>query len=125
MTTIDQLQSEQERRLLVAFESLKEAKKHLENASAIAEAREREFREASEDVRRRIEALDLVASMAKELDDEVPTAERRLKVVGNQTMPKLPENSRAEGDEQSIARKALAAMDRILGGESSLRNQAA
>jgi hypothetical protein len=125
MTTIDQLQSEQERRLLVALESMKEAKKHLENVCAIAEAREREFREVSEDVRRRIEALDLVASMAKELDDEVPAAERRLKVVENQPMSMLPENSRAEGYEQSIARKALAAMDRILGGESSLRNQAA
>jgi hypothetical protein len=116
MTTIDQLQSEQERRLLLAFESLKEAKRHLENVSAMAEAREREYREAAEDFRRRIEALDLVASMAKELEDEVAPAERRLKVVGNQA---------AEGDEQSIARKALAAMDRILGGESSLRNQAA
>ena len=116
MITIDQLRRQQEQRQLLALESLKESKKHLENVRAIVEAREREFLEASEDIQRRIEALDLVSGMARELDDEVPLAERRLKVVGNQPM---------EGDVPLIAKKALAAMDRVLGGESSQRNQAA
>jgi ribosomal protein S21 len=121
---IDQLRSEQKNRLSVAFKALQEAKKHLENAVALTEAREREFREASEDVRRRIEALDLVAGMAKELDDEIPPGERSLRVVENHPVSMLPGNSSGE-DEQLIARKVLAAMDRVLGRESELRNQAA
>ena len=66
-----------EQRLSLARESWNSARKHLEDAIVVAQAAEREFCEISEDVRKRIEALDLVVSMAEELDDGTP-APRRL-----------------------------------------------
>ena len=67
MLDLDQLRSRQEQRLIPALESWNLAKKHLEEAIALCEAREREFQQVSEDVKRRIDALQLVATMANEL----------------------------------------------------------
>jgi hypothetical protein len=50
---IEQIRRRQEQRLARSLESWNEAKKQLESAIALAEAREREFREVSDDVRRR------------------------------------------------------------------------
>lgn len=60
-----------------ALESWNLAKKHLEEALALAEACEREFQAISEDVKRRLDALDLVATMANELEAPA-SAERSL-----------------------------------------------
>ncbi len=57
------------------LESWDAAKKHLESALALAEAREREFREVQEDVRRNLETLVLVIGMTNELGDEMLTTE--------------------------------------------------
>ena len=56
----------------------------------VAQAAEREFCEISEDVRKRIEALDLVVSMAEELGDE-PPAPRRLTEKKIDPLPMLTE----------------------------------
>ena len=64
MLDLDELRTRQERRVMPALESWNLAKKHLEEAIALAEACEREFQQISEDVKRRLDALDLVATMA-------------------------------------------------------------
>ena len=71
LRNIDLLRQRQERRLVTVLESWEAAKKHLESALALAEAREREFREVQEDVRRNLDALVLVIGMTKELGDEM------------------------------------------------------
>ena len=73
MIKFDQLRTRQEQRLVPALKSWNEAKGHLEKALALAEAREREFRELSEDVQRKLAALDVVIGMANEIGDEIPT----------------------------------------------------
>ena len=95
MFKIDQLRRRQEQRLLPVLKSWDEAKKHLEDAIALAETREREFREVSEDVQRKLDALDLVISMAKELGDGIPS-EINLNAEGNRLILMLPENARRE-----------------------------
>jgi hypothetical protein len=67
LRNIDQLRQRQEQRLLPVLECWDAAKKNLENALALAETREREFREVQEDVRRNLDALVLVIGMTKEL----------------------------------------------------------
>ena len=94
MFNFDQLRSWQEQRLLAAVETWNEAKEHLEKAIALAEAKEREYSEVSEDVRRRLEALDLVSSMARELGGEVRT-ERSLDAA-EQPMLMAPEKTARE-----------------------------
>jgi hypothetical protein len=89
MFDVDLIRSRQEQRLMQLRKAWHDAKKHLEEAIALTEAREREFREASLEVQRRFEALDLVVSMAKELNGpsvEVPE-ERAIHAADNQ--PKL------------------------------------
>jgi len=83
MFDFDQLRSRQERRLSLVLESWSDAKVQLEEAIANAENKEREYREISDDVRRRLDALELVNSMAKELGGEIP-AERVLNASENQ-----------------------------------------
>jgi hypothetical protein len=78
MFNFDQLRNRQEQRLLTAVETWNEAKEHLEKAIALAEAKEREYSEVSEDVRRRLEALDIVSGMARELGGEVQTEQPML-----------------------------------------------
>jgi len=83
MLTIEQLRSEQERRLLLAIEPLKEARKNLQEAILLAEARQREFYDISNDIHRKIKALELVATMNKEISEEVLPAEQRPEVIHN------------------------------------------
>lgn len=68
MLDLDRLRSRQEQRLMPALEAWNLAKKNLEDAIALAEAREREFRDLSEDVKRNLDALELVGRMAGELE---------------------------------------------------------
>ncbi len=70
MPGLDQLRSRQEQRISLALESWNEAKEQLKKAMAFAAAREREYREVSEDVRRRLDALELVSHMAREFGEE-------------------------------------------------------
>jgi hypothetical protein len=69
MLPVDELRRRQEQRLLPALAAWDEAKKNLEGAIALAEAREREYREIAEDVQRSLGALQLVLSMTQELED--------------------------------------------------------
>jgi hypothetical protein len=66
MFEIEQIRRRHEQRLARSLESWNEAKKQLEIAIGLAEARERELREVSADVRRRLDALDFVNGMANE-----------------------------------------------------------
>lgn len=79
MTDIEQLRALQHQRLVPSLAMWNEAKKNLEDAIALTETREREYRELSDDVQRKIEAIDLVANLSKELgvnsgDRSRPTA---------------------------------------------------
>jgi len=87
MFNVDLIRNRQEQRLMLLRAAWNEAKKHLEEAIALTEAREREFLQASQDVQRRLEALDLVASMARELDNPELAEERSLNAAEGQ--PKL------------------------------------
>jgi hypothetical protein len=87
MFNVDLIRSRQEQRLMNLRAAWNEAKKNLEEAIALTEAREREFLQASQDVERRLAALDLVASMARELDQPEIHEERGLNAAENQ--PKL------------------------------------
>lgn len=88
---VDQLRSQQEHRLARSRESLNEARRRLSQAIALAEAREREVYEVSEDVQRKLAALDLVISIARELGlgDEVSTGQR-LNAAGEPTHADAP-----------------------------------
>src|SRR5580704_12947367 len=92
MINFDQLRRRQEQRLVPALESWNEAKDHLEKAIALAETREKEFREVSEDVQRKLGALDVVIGMANEIGDGIPT-EWLLNAVENKPAPMLLENA--------------------------------
>src|SRR5665213_2764243 len=81
MFNFDHLRRRQEQRLVPVLESWNEAKAHLEKAIALAETREREFHEVSEDVQRKLGAMDLVIGMANEIGEEIPT-ERLLNAAG-------------------------------------------
>lgn len=76
MLDLERLRSRQEQRLIPALEAWNLAKKHLQEAIALTETREREFRELSDDVKRNLDALNMVARMAGELEGGTP-AERR------------------------------------------------
>jgi len=68
ISEIDQIRSWQERRLEIASESWDKSKKLVEDAIARVEAQEREYKAVSSDVSRKLEALELVISMGKEVD---------------------------------------------------------
>jgi hypothetical protein len=87
MLDIDQVRARQEQHLASALNAWNEAKRNLENAIALAEAREREYREVYADVRKKLDALDLVVSLARELHQEVP--EGRLIEPANQAELRL------------------------------------
>jgi hypothetical protein len=80
---------------LMARESWIEAKVQLEKALAVAETKEREYRDALEDVRRKVDELELASSRANDVGEEIP-AERRLNAAENQPIPMRPANSTAE-----------------------------
>jgi hypothetical protein len=80
---------------LLARESRAHAKVQLEKALALAETKEREYREALEDVRRKVDELELASSRAKDPGEEIP-AEHRFNAAENQPMLMRPANSTAE-----------------------------
>lgn len=123
MLDIDNLRARQERKVVAALHSLNNARKDLQDAISETEARERRFREVSEDVRRRLEALDMVARMADEPDEEIieppsdqtveglsklmiatspPAAEKVVRAVHTTSRPMFPSLRRARGSELSI-----------------------
>jgi hypothetical protein len=73
---IEQLRRRQEQRLTPALDAWNEAKKLLASAIELAETREREYRAVADDVRRKLEALDVVIAMS--VDPDVAAVERRL-----------------------------------------------
>jgi hypothetical protein len=90
---LERLRTLQEERLLTALETWDQAKKQLEEAVARAEAKEREFRAVSEDIKRRLDALDLVKSMAAECEGECVgklPAEPELPAAEDQPMLSAP-----------------------------------
>jgi len=93
MLNPDQRRGRQEQ--LLARESWIKAKVQLEKALALAENKERQYREALEDVRRKVDELELASSRARDLGEEIP-AERRLNAAENQPMQMRPANSTAE-----------------------------
>jgi hypothetical protein len=107
MFNVDLIRNRQEQRLVMLRAAWNEAKKHLEEAIAMTEAREREFLQASQDVQRRLEALDLVASMARELGEPEIPEERGLNAADGQ--PKLnPPDHPAETIKAIGCRRATA-----------------
>jgi hypothetical protein len=108
MFSLDQLRRRQEQRLSLALESWNDAKEHLKTALARAAAKEQEYREVSEDVRRRLDAMELVRTMARELGEEVPS-DRSLNAPEDQ--PKLlpPKNTGREliALEKAVTRGAV------------------
>src|SRR5690242_7979329 len=72
MVDIDQIRVAQCQRLLAGLKAWDDAKSELEIAIAIAAAREKEFRELSEDVRRNIDALDLILELATRSGGSLP-----------------------------------------------------
>jgi len=103
MFSLDQLRKQQEQRLLLALESWNEAKERLRTALALAAAKEREYREVSEDVRRRLDAMELVRSMARELGEEV-LSDRPLSAPENQPRVMPPNNA---GEQLAALEKAV------------------
>ena len=123
MLDIAEIRARQERRVIAALHSLNNARKDLQEAISETEAREQRFREVSEDVRRRLEALDLVEKMAGERDEEAvqapadqtaeglsrlliatspPATEKAASVVRTSSRSLFPSLRRARGSELSI-----------------------
>jgi hypothetical protein len=113
LRNIDLLRRRQEQRLLPVLASWDAAKKHLENAIALAEAREREFREVQEDVRRNLDALVLVIGMTKELADELPDR-GNLKAEENQPIMMVPENNAGEVKTAEGAKTPVPGLESLL-----------
>ncbi len=108
MFSLDQLRRWQEQRLSLALESWNEAKEHVKTAQARAAAKEQEYREVTEDVRRRLDAMELVSNMARELGEEVPP-DRSLNAPADQPKPMPPQNSAGEliALEKAVTRVAV------------------
>lgn len=70
MISVDKLQDAQEQRLKSALDCWNDAKKNLETAIALAEAREKDYHKVAEDVRLKMDALQVVISMADALENE-------------------------------------------------------
>jgi hypothetical protein len=103
MFNLDKLRTRQEQRLSLAMESWNEAKDHLKTALALAAAKEREYRDVAEDVRQRLDALELVRSMARELGEEV-LPDRSLNAPENQPRLMPPKNP---GEDLMALEKAI------------------
>lgn len=74
----DELRVRLEQTLLTALESWNREKKRLEEAVARAEEKEREFKVLAEDVKHRLEALEVVAGMVAEIEKKpAPSAEQK------------------------------------------------
>lgn len=83
--SVEQLRNQQERRLRSALEAWDTEKKRLEEAVARAQNREREFRRVSDDVQRKLDALNLVLGMGDDMEPELPV-ERALPKAASQPM---------------------------------------
>jgi hypothetical protein len=104
---IDQLRQRQEQRLLPVLESWNTAKKHLEMAIAAAEAKEREYHDVQEDVRRNLDALVLVIKMARDNDGAAR--------VGGRVEEPLPVTMISENAREMKASEAVEATERGIG----------
>jgi hypothetical protein len=100
---IDQLRQRQEQRLLPVLESWDAAKKHLETAIALAEAKEREYHEVQEDVRRNLDALVLVIKMARDMGGDSQARGSATRAEESQTLMMLAENTRGETKPSEVA----------------------
>ena len=103
---IDQLRQRQEQRLLPVLESWDAAKKHLETAIALAEAKEREYHEVQEDVRRNLDALVLVIKMARDLGGDSQAKVSTTRAEESQALMMLAENTRGETKASEAAEPA-------------------
>ena len=103
---IDQLRQRQEQRLLPVLESWDAAKKHLETAIALAEAKEREYHEVQEDVRRNLDALVLVIKMARDLGGDSQAKVNATRAEDSQALVMLAENTRGETKASEAAEAA-------------------
>lgn len=101
MIEIDQLRSRQEQRLASALESWNEAKDQLKNAIALTVLREREFREVSDDVQRKLAALDLVVGMANEMGGAILPERRLSPPPGTRPMLMLMGKTHGESNAES------------------------
>ena len=88
MLPLDDIRVRLEQKLLAALEAWDLEKKRLEEAMARAEEKERQYRETAEDVKHRLEALDLVAAMMSEpaagtaIERAAPVVEKQLAIAG-------------------------------------------
>src|SRR5947209_2895148 len=93
MIDIEQLKIRQEQRLLPPLQAWNEAKRQLENAIALTEARQREYERVCRDVRQKLDALEVVLNIAgascKEGSATEPCAAENLGAM-------FSENARAE-----------------------------
>ncbi len=99
--SLEEIRARLEQKLLSAHEEWDFEKKRLEEAMARAEGKEREYREVAEDVRRRLEALELVTAMALGMDE--PTKAGELPKPGMPAM--LPEPGATQQQLQMIDEK--------------------
>jgi hypothetical protein len=106
MVDIDQLRIQQEQRLAPALQAWNLAKQQLEAAIQLAETREREYRELQEDVRRKLDALELVLSLA---GPRTQPSGNRLIESENRSLLMLAESVRTEGKEAEKPETAPAA----------------
>jgi len=116
MLDIEQLRSRQEQRRARSLELWNQAKQNVENAIALAETREREFHEVSEDVRRMMDALDLVVGMANQAGtgDKVPTAQN-LDAAERQHMRKAEPEANDGSEDMSGTQSATSSLHRLGG----------
>jgi hypothetical protein len=113
MIPADELRRREEKRLLPALEAWNEAKKILEQAIALAEAREKDYRELSHEVQRRLDALQLVINMSMELEHATPAGSQGIGEPA-QPLPVLAENTAVAA--------ASAATDQSTGRTSQKQN---
>jgi len=102
---LERLRDRLEERLLGALDSWEAEKKHLEEVVARAEAKMQEFREIADDVKRRLDALDLVTGMLRESEAEMP-AEPSLPVPDALAMLSAAAEERAIAPVRSAAEES-------------------
>jgi hypothetical protein len=93
MVDINQLRTQQEQRLAPALQAWNLAKQQLEAAIQLTETREREYKEMQEDVRRKLDALELVLSLAGQSEQ---SSGSRLIASENRSLLMLAESVRAD-----------------------------
>jgi hypothetical protein len=116
MIDVDQIRIRQEQRLTPVLQALNEAKQHLANAIALVETRERQYREIQDDVKRKLDALALVISMAAEPAVQIPqTPMPQAQIppanpkVEEPAVRMLPESAQLEDRKQELEKSVIAA----------------